>query len=111
MTLAPLPPSGATGAAATGITGLSGPNNSSTVRPSARASAMATRNDGSLMPDSTAETACRDTPAMLATCCWENPRACRASRNRAPLAAPCPSLTALLPGHYPGSHSALAYVM
>jgi hypothetical protein len=24
----------------------------------------------------------RDTPAMLATCCWENPRACRASRSR-----------------------------
>ena len=69
---------------------------------------MATRNDGSEMPDSTAETACRDTPAMLAICSWENPRARRASRSRAPLAAPCPSLTALLPGHYPGSHSALA---
>ena len=76
--------------------------------PSARASARATRNDGSEMPDSTAETACRDTPAMLASCSWENPRACRASRNRAPLPAPCPSLTAFLPGRYPDSHSALA---
>jgi hypothetical protein len=38
--------------------------------PSARASARATRKDGS---DSTAETACRDTPAILATCCRKNP--------------------------------------
>ena len=49
------------------------------------------------MPDSTAEIACRDTPAMSATCCWENPRACRASRSRAPFPAGCPSLTLALP--------------
>jgi hypothetical protein len=41
--------------------------------------------------------ACRDTSAMLATCCWENPRACRATRSRAPLPAGYPSLTLALP--------------
>ena len=37
---------------------------------------------GRSRPDSTAETAWRDTPAMPASCCCENPRACRASRSR-----------------------------
>jgi hypothetical protein len=36
--------------------------------------------------------ACRVTPAISAICCWEYPRACRASRNLAPLPAPCLSL-------------------
>ena len=36
-------------------------------------------------PASTADTACRDTPAIPASCCWEKPRACRASRSRMPL--------------------------
>ena len=30
---------------------------------------------------------------MSATCCWENPRACRASRSLTPFPAGCPSLT------------------
>lgn len=84
-TRAPWSPSGATGRAATGDTGLPGPNRSSTVTPSAWARARATRSDGSDRPDSTAETAWRDTPAMPASCCCENPRACRASRSANPL--------------------------
>jgi hypothetical protein len=83
-TRASWPPSGATGRAATGETGPPGPNSSSTVKPSARARARATRSDGSDRPDSTAETAWRDTPAIPASCCCENPRACRASRSAIP---------------------------
>ena len=69
VTLAPLLPSGATSLAVTGTTESSVAKSSSTVRPSARHSAMATRRDGSDAPDSTAEIACRDTPAISATCC------------------------------------------
>ena len=71
VTRAPSPPSGATGRAPTTGTGIPGPNSSSTVTPSALARARATRNDGSECPASTADTACRDTPAMPASCCWE----------------------------------------
>ena len=108
MTRAPLFPTGATGRAETGETGLPGPNSSSNVRPSARARASATRSDGSERPDSTAETACRDTPAMPASCCWENPRAWRASRSRIPPPEPPlaprvePPLSSVMSGSAPG---------
>ena len=58
---------------------------------SPRASPGAACRDGADWPDSTAEAACRDTPAMAASCSRENPRACRASRSRAPFPPPCPS--------------------
>jgi hypothetical protein len=64
-------PSGTTGRAVTGDAGLPGPNRSSTVRPSARARARATRSDGSDRPASSAETSWRDTPAIPASCCCE----------------------------------------
>ena len=70
-----LPRSGATLTAVTGVVGSPGPNSSSTDRPSAWASASATRSDGSECPDSTADTACLLTPAIDASCCCENPRA------------------------------------
>jgi hypothetical protein len=82
VSLAPSPLAGATGRAETCGSGLNDPNSSSTVTPSGRAKANATRSDGSEKPDSTAEMACRDTPAIAASCCSENPRACRASRSR-----------------------------
>ena len=63
--------SGPTRRADTEATAPSAPNSSSTVMPSAWASASATRSDGSDWPDSTADTACRETPAMPASCCWE----------------------------------------
>ena len=47
VTLAPSSPSGATGLAATDGTGVADPNTSSTVMPSAWASASAVRRDGS----------------------------------------------------------------
>ena len=80
-----LPRSGATLTAVTGAAGSPGPNSSSTDRPSAWARASATRSDGSEWPDSTADTACLLTPAMDASCCWEKPRAWRASRRLAPV--------------------------
>ena len=75
---------GATGRASTGSPGSPGPNSSSTVMPSARARPRATRSEGSEWPDSTADTACLVTPATPASCCWDRPRACRASRSRVP---------------------------
>ena len=75
---------GAIGRASTGSPGSPGPNSSSTVMPSARARPRATRSEGSEWPDSTAETACLVTPATPASCCWDRPRACRASRSRVP---------------------------
>jgi hypothetical protein len=72
---------------------------------------MATRSDGSDTPDSTAETDCRDTLAMLASCSWESPCARRASRNRAPDPAASASLTAPSSPPPPGSRSVLAQVM
>ncbi len=71
VTRAPSSPSGATGRAPTTGAGTPGPNSSSTVTPSALARARATRSDGSECPASTADTACRDTPAIPASCCWE----------------------------------------
>ena len=50
----------------------------------ARARARATRSEGSECPDSTADTACLVTPATPASCCWDRPRACLASRSRVP---------------------------
>ena len=85
-TRVPSPPTGATGCASTGSAGSPGPNSSSTVRPSARDSASATRSEGSEWPDSTADTACLVTAPMPASCCWDRPRACRASRSRVPAA-------------------------
>ena len=99
VTLAPSPPGGATGL--TGIDGgrLAGPNRSSTVMPSARDSANATRRDGSDRPDSTLETACRDTPAILATAYWDSSRAWRTALRRAPVVVSCASVTLHLPAH------------
>ena len=84
VTLAPSPPSCATGLAATGAARSPGPNSSSIVMPSALANAKAARSDGSDSPDSHKETACRDIPATSASCCWDNPRARRARRSRLP---------------------------
>ena len=75
---------GATGRASTGSPRSPGPNSSSTVMPRARARPRATRSEGSECPDSTADTACLVTPATPANCCWDRPRACRASRSRVP---------------------------
>ena len=69
--------------------GVPGPNTSSTLRPSARASPSATRSEGSDLPDSAAETACRDTPTIPASCFWERPLATRASRRAVPLVPAC----------------------
>src|SRR6266566_2836535 len=80
----PGPPVTATGRASTGSPSSPGPNSSSTVTPSARARPRATRSEGSEWPDSTADTACLVTPATPASCCWDRPRACRASRSRVP---------------------------
>ena len=88
---APRPAIPATLVAVTSAAGSPGPNSSSTDMPSACPSASATRSDGSECPDSTADTACLLTPAMPASCCCENPRACRASRSPAP-AVPGPSV-------------------
>ena len=80
----PGPLTAATGCASTGSPRSPGPNSSSTVMPSARAKPRATRSEGSEWPDSTADTACLVTPATPASCCWDRPRACLASRSRVP---------------------------
>ena len=82
------PPSGASGRAVTSGAGLPGPNSSSTVMPSAWARASATRSDGSDRPDSTADTAWRDTRPSRPAAAGDRPRAWRASRSRASPPAP-----------------------
>jgi hypothetical protein len=69
VTLAPMTPSGATGAASTGTAGAPAPKSSSTLMPSTLASFNATRRDGSESPASTLDTVCRVTPAISASCC------------------------------------------
>ena len=94
---APAAPSGASGRAGTCGSGDGRPEISSTVMPRARPSASATRSDGSDSPDSTAETACRDTPPC-------RPAAAGRTRGPAgPAGAAGPSRPAgLLAGHAPG---------
>jgi hypothetical protein len=96
---APSLPGGATGLTGMGGAGLAGPNSSSAVLPSARDSANATRRDCSDRPDSTLETACRDTPAILATAYWDSSRAWRMAGGRAPVVVSCASVTLQLPPH------------
>ena len=58
------------------------PKRSSTLVPSAAASASATSSEGDQRPDSIPEIDWRVTPAMSASAPWDKPRARRASRKR-----------------------------
>ena len=70
-----------------------GPNSSSTVMPSAWASANATRSDGSECPDSTADTACLLTPGHRRQLLLGEPaRLPREPQRRLAPGAPSPAL-------------------
>src|SRR5215469_897992 len=94
-TLEPLSSTGAIGRAWTVRTGATDPNTSSALNSKARARASATRSEGPDLPDSARETSWRDTPAVSANRCCENPLACRADRKPVPsfLFAPASSCT------------------